>query len=120
MQAKINKQGSAGFVGPDVNEELCEAYEAHMASSFSLYRHALAEGVAKEQARLFLPAFGLQYTAICTVDAHNLMQFLRLRMAEDAQLEIRVYARKIYEYFGYFMPFTAQWMMSQWTALEKL
>ena len=33
------------------------------------------------------------------VDAHNLMHFLRLRMAEDAQHEIRVYARAIFEHF---------------------
>jgi thymidylate synthase ThyX len=43
------------------------------------------------------------------VDALNLMNFLRLRMASDAQYEIRVYARAIYEhFFRPALPWTAE------------
>ena len=73
---------------------LAEHYDA----SFQLYQQALDRGVAKEQARLFLAGFGVYYTWICKVEAHNLMHFLSLRMAPDAQAEIRAYAQAIYEH----------------------
>jgi len=43
------------------------------------------------------------------VDAHNLMRFLHLRMAPDAQHEIRVYAQAIYDhFFKATLPWTAE------------
>jgi thymidylate synthase (FAD) len=81
----------------------------HYARSYQLYQQALAAGVAREQARLFLPGFAVYYTWVAKVDAHNLMHFLSLRMAEDAQYEIRVYARTIYEhFFKPALPWTAE------------
>ena len=66
-------------------------------------------GVAREQARVFLPGFSVYYTWVAKVDAHNLMHFLGLRMAEDAQYEIRVYAQAIYEhFFKPALPWTAE------------
>jgi thymidylate synthase (FAD) len=120
LQSKINKQGSDGVVAKESNDFFSDAYENHVSHSFNLYRMALEAGVSKEQARLFLPAFGLHYTAICTVDAHNLMNFLRLRMASDAQFEIRVYAEKIYEYFQELMPVSAGWMINRMNKMEGL
>jgi len=62
------------------------------------YSEALRAGIGKEQARVFLPQS--MYTEfIGKVDAHNLLHFLRLRMAPDAQYEIRVYARAIFDSF---------------------
>ena len=60
-------------------------------------------------ARLFLPGFSVYYTWVAKTDAHNLMHFLRLRMADDAQYEIRVYAAAIYErFFKQALPWTAE------------
>ena len=51
----------------------------------------------------------MYYTWVAKIDAHNLMQFLRLRMAGDAQYEIRVYADAIYEhFFKPALPWTAE------------
>lgn len=76
---------------------------------FLLYEELLAQGVAKEQARLFLPAFALKYTGVWKMDAHNLMHFLRLRMGSDAQYEIRQYADVMYEkFFKPVLPWTAE------------
>ena len=56
-----------------------------------------------------LPAFGIYYTWVAKIDAHNLMQFLRLRMDSHAQYEIRAYAQSIYEhFFKIAMPWTAE------------
>jgi thymidylate synthase (FAD) len=98
-QSKDNKQGSEGTLDPAEAEPLTAALLAHYQQGFNLYEQALAAGVAKEQARLFLPGFAVYYTWIVKTDAHNLMHFLSLRMAPDAQEEIRVYAQAIYEHF---------------------
>ncbi len=109
MQSKNNKQASEGQVDSDVNSRLTEKLLAHYDESFKLYEEALTEGVAREMARLFLPGFSVYYTWVIKVDAHNLMHFLKLRMAQEAQYEIRVYADIIYnEMFKVMMPWTAE------------
>lgn len=75
---------------------------------YALYAEMLEAGVARERARLALPGFAVYYTWIMKVDAHNLMNFLDLRMASDAQSEIREYANALHEMFSAEMPITAQ------------
>lgn len=98
-QSASNKQASEGEVDADTNTRLTADLIAHYEQGFKLYEAALAAGVSKEMARLYLPGFSVYYTWVTKVDAHNLMHFLRLRMAGDAQYEIRVYAQAIYEHF---------------------
>ena len=107
-QAKDNKQGSAGAIDPTDDKKLLDLLKAHYDQSYALYQQALESGVAKEQARLFLPGFAVYYTWVCKVDAHNLMHFLSLRMAADAQLEIRVYADVLFDIFKQVLPWTAE------------
>ena len=108
-QSPSNKQASLGELTMEEGAPLTEALLKHYESGFALYQKALAMGVAREQARVFLPGFSVYYTWVCKVDAHNLMHFLSLRMAEDAQYEIRVYARAIYEhFFKPALPWTAE------------
>jgi thymidylate synthase (FAD) len=108
-QAKDNKQASEGEVADDDNQHLTQALVEHYERSYQLYEDALAKGVSKEMARLFLPGFSVYYTWVVKVDAHNLMHFLKLRMAPDAQHEIRVYAQAIYDhFFKPALPWTAE------------
>jgi thymidylate synthase (FAD) len=108
-QSPSNKQASLGELDTTENTELTALLEQHYAQGYALYEKALGMGVAREQARVFLPGFSVYYTWVCKVDAHNLMHFLRLRMAEDAQYEIRVYAKAIYEhFFKPALPWTAE------------
>jgi len=115
-QSPSNKQASLGQLEPDENQELTNELLAHYDKSYQLYQKALAMGVAREQARLFLPAWGSYYTCIASVDAHNLMHFLGLRMAQEAQYEIRVYAEAIYEHF--FKP-ALPWTAEAWEAMKR-
>lgn len=109
QQADDNKQASDGVIDSAADARLLAELEAHYERSYQLYSQALQAGVAREQARLFLPGFSVYYTWICKVDAHNLMHFLSLRMAPDAQEEIRVYAQAIYdEFFKPALPWTAE------------
>lgn len=108
-QSKSNKQASEGTIDPDIDAALSQKLMAHYQQGFALYQEALHAGVAKEMARLFLPGFSVYYTWVVKVDAHNLMHFLKLRMASDAQYEIRVYAQAIYEhFFKAALPWTAE------------
>ncbi|MBZ0277854.1 MAG: FAD-dependent thymidylate synthase [Anaerolineae bacterium] len=109
LQAKSNKQASEGELDSEANQMLMDKLRAHYEQGYALYQEALQAGVAKEMARFFLPGFSVYYTWVAKIDAHNLMHFLRLRMAGDAQYEIRVYAQAIYEhFFKPTLPWTAE------------
>lgn len=109
LQSKSNKQGSDGAIEDRDKASLTEALKMYYDEGFRLYQAALSAGVAKEQARLFLPGFGVYYTWVISIDAHNLMHLLKLRMDEHAQYEIRVYADAIYnEFFKPMLPWTAE------------
>lgn len=108
-QSASNKQASEGEVESEVGEQLTKKLLDHYDRSYKLYEEALESGVSKELARLFLPGFSVYYTGVIKVDCHNLMHFLKLRMAQDAQYEIRVYAQAIYEhFFKPALPWTAE------------
>lgn len=108
-QSPSNKQASLGELNEEEGRPLFEALAEHYARGYALYQQALRAGVARELARVFLPGFAVYYTWVAKVDAHNLMHFLRLRMSEDAQHEIRVYAQAIYEhFFRPALPWTAE------------
>jgi len=108
-QSASNKQGSEGEIDPADADTLTRELLAHYERGFNLYRQALEAGVAKEQARLFLSGFSIYYTWVAKTDAHNLMHFLSLRMAPDAQYEIRVFAQALYDnFFKPALPWTAE------------
>lgn len=67
--------------------------------------------LSREQARLVLP-LNLFTTIRWKIDVHNLLHFLRLRLAEDAQSEIRAYAQVIAEIVKVWLPMT-------WSAFEE-
>ena len=69
------------------------------------YKSALRRGVAYEQARRILP-LGTYTEAFWKIDLHNLLHFLRLRMAPDAQQEIREYANAIHDLVSPLFPET--------------
>lgn len=108
-QSPSNKQASLGELDFEAGQALTGKLIAHYAAGYRLYEEALQEGVAREQARLFLSGFGVYYTCVWKIDAHNLMHFLKLRMADEAQYEIRVYAQTVYEaFFKPLLPWTSE------------
>ena len=62
--------------------------------AFGVYRELLEAGCPRELARSVLP-LGTYTRFFGTVDLHNLFHFLKLRLHEHAQYEIRVYAQAI-------------------------
>lgn len=64
--------------------------------AFTTYINMLAMGAPRELARGVLPLNTYSHM-FATVDLHNLFHFLRLRLHEHAQYEIRVYAEAMLE-----------------------
>jgi len=89
------KQGSGGPVDASCNKRATEELSAHIQRSLALYHTALANGIAPEQARVFLPAYAMYTTWWWTASGQAVFHFLRLRKAEDAQAEIRQYANAV-------------------------
>jgi thymidylate synthase (FAD) len=83
-----------------------EQIAASCADSFKTYRHLIAGGVPRELARSVLPVATYSHM-FATVDLHNLFHFLRLRLHEHAQYEIRVYAAAMLNLIGPVVPVAA-------------
>lgn len=81
-----------------------------LAALFKVYKKLLEDGVCREQARSILPQSTMTEFYF-TMDLHNLLHFLRLRMADDAQPEIRYYAEAITSIIKLYIPDT-------WRAFE--
>lgn len=71
--------------------EIAEHIRIACTGAFHAYKQLLAQGCPRELARGALPVNTYSHM-FATVDLHNLMHFLRLRLHEHAQYEIRVYA----------------------------
>lgn len=89
-QSSSNKQMRTDEQHPDANV-FADALTEHCEEAFRKYQIAIEEGIPRELARCFLPVSTYSHM-FATVDLHNLMHFLRLRLHSHAQYEIRVYA----------------------------
>lgn len=90
-QSDTNRQGSGSPLDEKTGEILsADECELHRIL-YNTYQHRIGLGVAREQARKDLP-LSTYTTAYWKIDLRNLLHFLGLRMAPDAQYEIRQYA----------------------------
>ena len=95
-QASRNKQSSAGEVEDQqgCTKILRDAYQ----NALKTYKKLLGKGVCREQARSIVPV-GNYTEFYATANLRNWFGFYKLRIASDAQWEIRQYARCIDEIF---------------------
>jgi thymidylate synthase (FAD) len=91
FQSKTNKQKSEGEFE---DREALETYLRAINESYKSYIALLDRGVAREMARSTLPV-SIYTEFYWKQDLHNLFHFLKLRLGEDAQHEIREYAKAI-------------------------
>ncbi len=91
-QHSANKQMSGERLSPEVSDKAREFIDNHNSASYEVYQELLELGVAREQARVVLPVSA--YTQIIwNIDMRNLLHYFSLRLAPDAQKEIREYAK---------------------------
>src|SRR5699024_10807661 len=91
------KQGSGEPLRLDKGISLTENLINYIETGEQLYQEAMSLGVAPEQARLFLPAYGLYVRSRWTATLQTVAHLIKQRTAKDAQYEFRVYAEAIKE-----------------------
>ena len=110
-QSGTNRQGSGEMLDPELGRELSRQEAELQNECRRVYQSRIANGVAREQARKDLPL--ATYTeAYWKCNLHNLLHFLSLRMTDDAQSEIRDYARTLGN------EIVAKWVPFTWNAFK--
>lgn len=109
VRSQVGKPGAYSFERIQ-DEALVRSFlktlESESQIAFMHYESSIASGIAKEQARLFLPV-NIYSQMYWTVNARSLMNFLSLRNSEQAMFEIAEYAVVIESLFQKQMPVTA-------------
>ena len=90
-----SKQGSGPAVDSDIGGYYSNNLFDIVEHGTKLYHEALAQGIAPELARLFLPAYGMYVRWRWTVSLQGVMTFLDQRLPHDAQVEIQEYAKAV-------------------------
>jgi len=92
FQSKFNMQGRDGAEVPSkLKDKVVKHFEEMSQKTFEIYDELNEAGIARELARGILPV-NLYTEWYWKNDLHNIFHFLRLRMDEHAQYEIRVFA----------------------------
>lgn len=105
-QSTSNRQGGEEAMDAATAQEFL-AYLDRVEKDYEQYQHFIDKGVAREIARIALPAS--VYTEwYWKIDLHNLFHFLSLRMDAHAQQEIRDYANAMFELIRPIVPVAAQ------------
>ena len=106
-QGTFNKQSSGEIIKDKNTKELFDNYMNNSLNQYTMYKRLLNHGVSKEMARIALP-LNMYTEFYWCIDLHNLLNFIRLRDAENAQGEIKEYAGAIKELIRDLCPFTIE------------
>ncbi|AYP68753.1 thymidylate synthase [Bacillus phage vB_BpsS-36] len=91
------KQGSGEPLPVDQGEEWTELLKVTYMEGLMRYEQAMASNIAPEQARLFLPAYGLYVRWYWSGSVQGVAHMLNQRLAHDSQKEFQMYARAVYD-----------------------
>ena len=109
VNSKTNKQAGTIKGAEELDEAGAEEFRLELANEYarqeSFYQRSLRRGVPKELARIDLPV-GRYSKMRASTDLRNWLAFLTLRMAPDAQYEIRVYANAVGQLIAELFPRT--------------
>jgi thymidylate synthase (FAD) len=107
VRSQVGKPGAYSFepVSQELAEETRQELQALYKEAYATYARLVEKGVARELARAVMPV-GAYTQFYWTVNARALMNFVSLRNAEFAQLEIRRYAEAVESFFAERMPIT--------------
>jgi thymidylate synthase (FAD) len=93
-QGKINHQGTEGDLTDEVKTSILDTFKAEQMSTRGNYEGYLSQGLSREVARMNLNLS--QYTKLrIKANVLNWFKFLNLRLRNNAQYEIRVYAQAV-------------------------
>lgn len=114
-QAPANsKQGSGDNIDDPIAVNLLNtALERYVTEGQRLYDWAMNLGVAAEQARLFLPAYGMYTLWRWSTSFQSITHFLKQRLEDDAQKEIREYAVAVKKLVTPYFPVTMKLLFEE-------
>ncbi|WP_431785929.1 FAD-dependent thymidylate synthase [Paenibacillus lactis] len=92
-----SKQGSGQPINHDDGYQFMLWLEDYINQGEELYKRALDYGICAEQARLFLPAYGMYVRWYWSTSLQGVCHFLSQRLEHDAQKEIQEYAKAVLE-----------------------
>lgn len=93
-----SKQGSGGRIDDHIVADAATfQLERYVAQGIKLYEDAMKAGICAEQARLFLPAYGMYVRYYWTASLQSVAHFVNQRLAHDSQVEIQAYAKAVLE-----------------------
>jgi thymidylate synthase (FAD) len=103
-----SKQGSGDALSIELGFELTNALMQHVSESVAMYEWAMSVGTCPEQARLFLPAYGMYVRWYWTASLQSVAHLLQQRLNHDAQKEFQDYAKAVYELAKPHFPFSLE------------
>lgn len=92
-----SKQGSGAPIPQEHGLIFSEELRDYIRRGEELYAEAMANGICAEQARLFLPAYGMFVRYYWSASLQSVCHFINQRLAHDSQAEIQAYARAVLE-----------------------
>jgi thymidylate synthase (FAD) len=92
-----SKQGSGSVIEEKYGAMATLDLESYIAHGERLYNRAIKSGICAEQARLFLPAYGMYVRYYWTASLQSVAHFLHQRLAHDSQVEIQEYAKAVHK-----------------------
>ena len=92
-----SKQGSGEYIHERTGDTFTQRLISYIEQGEYLYNQALSNGICAEQARLFLPAYGMYVRYYWTASLQSVSHFLNQRLAYDSQKEIQEYAKAVKE-----------------------
>lgn len=90
-----SKQGSGAPIEWELGEKHTRKLMEYIEEGIELYEDAMEDGICAEQARLFLPAYGMYVRWYWTASLQSVAHFIHQRINYDAQKEIQEYAKAI-------------------------
>lgn len=109
INSKTNKQAGVIKGADELTQENAELFRSELQAVYerdeSIYQWALKAGIPKELARVHLPV-GRYSKMRASANLRNWLAFLTLRMAPNAQWEIRQYANAVSEMIAAAFPKT--------------
>lgn len=90
-----SKQGSGAPIEWELGEKHTRKLMEYIEEGMKLYEDAMEDGICAEQARLFLPAYGMYVRWYWTASLQSVAHFIHQRINYDAQKEIQKYAKAI-------------------------
>lgn len=108
-----SKQGSGECIKYEKGQNFTYDLFALIEAGEKMYEDAIKAGICAEQARLFLPAYGLYVRWYWTTSLQAAAHFVSQRIEHDAQKEIQEYAKGVFYFLKERFPTAAGELVEQ-------